>query len=68
MQEARALQDSEAGEGFRQLRQVVEHRLARLVQSGIRQARNLGRKKTLFQLLMGATVENLSWQPTKQDR
>jgi len=60
LQEARALQDSEAGEEYRQMRQVVEHRLARLVQLGIRQARYFGRKKTLFQLLMAATVANLT--------
>jgi hypothetical protein len=68
VQEVRAPQDSEAGEEYRQMRQVVEHRLARLVQLGIRQARYFGRKKTLFRLLMGATVADLSWQPTKQDR
>ena len=41
-------------------RVVVEHRLARLVQLGVRQARYLGRTKTLFQLLMAATVANLT--------
>ena len=38
----------------------MEHRLARLVQLGVRQARYLGRTKTLFQLLMAATVANLT--------
>ena len=33
---------------------------ARLVQLGVRQARYLGRTKTLFQLLMAATVANLT--------
>ena len=39
---------------------VVEHRLARLVQLGVRQARYFGRTKTLFQLLMAAAVANLT--------
>ena len=38
----------------------MEHRLARLVQLGVRQARYFGRTKTLFQLLMAATVANLT--------
>jgi hypothetical protein len=41
---------------FRHRRQVVEHRLARLVQLGIRQARYIGRTKTLFQLCLAAAV------------
>ena len=41
-------------------RVVVEHRIARLVQLGIRQARYCGRPKTLFQVLMAATVANLT--------
>ena len=48
LQEARALQQSEAFAGYRQRRVVVEHRLARLVQLGIRQARYFGRVKTKF--------------------
>ena len=36
MQQARALQQSEAFAGYRQRRVEVEHRLARLVQLGIR--------------------------------
>ena len=39
---------------------VVEHRIARLVQLGMRQARYFGRAKTRFQLLMAATVVNLT--------
>ena len=39
---------------------MVEHRLARLVQLGIRQARYLGRTKTRFQLYLAATVANLT--------
>jgi len=65
LQEARALQDSPAFEEYSQKRQVVEHRLARLVQLGIRQARYFGRRKTLFQLIMAATVANLTLVATK---
>jgi len=60
LQQARALQHSEAFAEYRKRRQVAEHRLARLVQLGIRQARYFGRAKTLFQLLMAATVANLT--------
>ena len=60
LQQARALQRSEAFGEYRKRRQVSEHRLARLVQLGIRQARYFGRVKTLFQLLMAATVANLT--------
>ena len=65
LQEARALQDSPAFQEYRKLRQTAEHRLARLVQLGARQARYFGRKKTLFQLLMAATVANLTLVATK---
>lgn len=41
-------------------RVVVEHRIARLVQLGIRKSRYFGRRKTLFQVLMAATVANLT--------
>ena len=50
LQRARALQKSEGYTEYRQRRVVVEHRLARLVQLGVRQARYFGRTKTLFQL------------------
>ncbi|MGB2959270.1 MAG: IS1182 family transposase [Bacteroidota bacterium] len=66
LQEARALQDSPAFQEYRKLRQTAEHRLARLVQLGTRQARYFGRKKTLFQLLMAATVANLTLVGTKK--
>ena len=58
LQQARALQKSEGYSEYRQRRVVVEHRLARLVQLGMRQARYFGRVRTLFQLLMTATVAN----------
>ena len=60
LQQARALQQSEAFGEYRQRRVVVEHRLARLVQLGIRQARYFGRIKTRFQLYLAATVANLN--------
>ena len=60
LQQTRALQRSEGFAEYRQRRVVVEHRLARLVQLGMRQARYFGRDKTLFQLLMAATVANLT--------
>ena len=63
MQQARALQQSEAFAGCRQRRVVVEHRLVRLVQLvqlGIRQSRYFGRAKTKLQLYLAATVANLT--------
>jgi hypothetical protein len=60
LQQARDLQKSPAFGEVRRRRQVVEHRLARLVQLGIRQARYLGRNKTLFQVCVAAAVANLT--------
>jgi hypothetical protein len=60
LQQARAFQKSAAFEEYRYRRQVAEHRLARLVQLGIRQSRYFGRAKTLFQVLLAATVANLT--------
>lgn len=60
LQAARAFQHSPAFAAVRHRRQAAEHRLARLVQLGIRQARYVGRTKTLFQLLLAATVANLT--------
>lgn len=60
IQAARAWQRSSEFERFRKERQVVEHRIARLVQLGVRQARYVGRTKTLFQARMAATVANLT--------
>jgi len=67
LQQARALQRSPEFVQYRQARQVVEHRLARLLQLGLRQARYAGRKKTLFQLLMAATVANLTLLASRGD-
>ena len=60
LQQARALQQSTDYDEYRARRVVVEHRLARLVQLGIRQARYFGRVKTKFQLYLAATVANLT--------
>ena len=60
LQQARALQQSTHYDEYRARRVVVEHRLARLVQLGIRQSRYFGRVKTLFQLYLAATVANLT--------
>ena len=60
LQQARAVQASPVFRDYRTRRQVVEHRIARLAQLGIRQARYFGRRKTLFQLLAAAAVANLT--------
>ena len=68
LQEARVLQDSAAFAPYRALRQVAEHRLARLAQLGLRQARYRGRLKTQAQFLLAATVANLTrlWAAAKE--
>jgi len=60
LQQARRFQGSPEYAPYRRMRQTVEHRLARLMQLGVRRARYFGRHKTLFQLLMAATVANLT--------
>jgi hypothetical protein len=65
LQKARAFQKSLAFAPYRKLRQVAEHRLARLMQLGMRQARYFGRKKTRCQLFLAATVANLTLVATK---
>ena len=60
LQQARVLQQSAAYDEYRARRVVAEHRLARLVQLGIRQSRYFGRVKTRFQLYLAATVANLT--------
>ena len=59
MQQARAYQETAAFREDTKLRHTVEHRLARLVQLGIRQARYFGRLKTKWQLLLAVAVANL---------
>jgi hypothetical protein len=64
LQEARAFQRSAAFAPYRRLRQAAEHRdpkgAPRLMQLGMRQARYVGRAKTLGQLILAATVANLT--------
>jgi hypothetical protein len=67
LQQARTFQKSPAFAEFRRRRQVVEHRLARLVQLGIRQARYIGRTKTLFQVCLAAAVANLTLMAANSD-
>ena len=67
LQQARELQLSPAFAEARRRRQVVEHRIARLVHLGIRQARYFGRTKTLFQVCLAATVANLTLLATASD-
>ena len=62
LQRARIFQQSENFAEYRQRRQAAEHRLAQL---GVRQSRYFGRVKTRFQLLMAATVANLTLVATK---
>lgn len=60
LQAARAFERTDYFRGQYRQRVVVEHRIARLVRLGMRQARYLGRAKTLLQLLLAATVANLT--------
>ena len=60
LQQAHALQQSEAFTEYGRHRVVVEHRLARLVQLGIRQSRYFGRAKTLFQLTLVAAKAGMT--------
>lgn len=60
LQEAREWQQGPDFDRLRKQRQVVEHRIARMMQLGMRQARYCGRHKTLFQALMTAAVANLT--------
>ena len=60
LQQGRALQQSTHYDEYRARRVVVEHRLARLVQLGLRQSRYFGRVKTRRQLYLAATVANLT--------
>ena len=59
-QRARVHNQTAAGRESLRQRVVVEHRIARLVQLGIRQSRYLGRSKTCLQVVMAAVVANVS--------
>lgn len=65
LQTARDLQNSPEFIPYRALRQVVEHRIARLAQLGIHQAHYRGLAKTLFQAFMAAAVANLTLLATE---
>jgi len=60
MKQAREFQRTDEFREKYSLRVMVEHRIARLIQLGIRKSRYFGRRKTLFQVLMAATVANLT--------
>ena len=57
---ARALQRTRQFQAAYRQRQTVEHRLARMMQLGARQARYFGRAKTELQWLIAGTVANLT--------
>jgi len=59
-QRARVHNRTAAGRKSLRQRVVVEHRIARLVQLGIRQSRYFGRTKTCLQVVMAAVVANVS--------
>lgn len=65
IKDARAFQQSEAFDLYRKLRQAAEHRLARLVWPGIRQARYFGRTKTRFQVPLAAMAADLTLVATQ---
>ena len=58
---ARAYQASTEGKARLRKRVVVEHRLARLGQLGMGQARYFGRAKTRFQLMIACSLANFRW-------
>jgi hypothetical protein len=61
-EEMKRIREGQRSQEFRERyrqRVIVEHRIARLVQLGIRQARYLGVKKSSFQIMMAAAVANL---------
>ena len=61
LQAARAYQKTPDGKAQLRKRVVVEHRLARLGQLGIGQARYFGRARTRFQLMLACTLANFRW-------
>jgi hypothetical protein len=65
LQAARALQSSPQFHEYREKRQAAEHRIGRLIQLGVRQSRYFGQAKTLFQVMLAATVANLTLTATK---
>jgi hypothetical protein len=72
LQEARAYQKTPEGRARLRERVGIEHRLARLAQLGIGQARYVGRQKTRFQLMMACSIANLrrtwNWEAVEAER
>lgn len=70
LMQARTYQQTEEGRSHLRERVVIEHRLARLGQLGIGQARYTGLSKTRFQLLIAATIANLrrtwNWEQAQE--
>jgi len=67
LQKLRRRQRTPAFRALYRKRVIVEHRLARLCQLGVRQSRYFGRAKTAFQLALAAAVANLSLAITHLD-
>ncbi len=65
LQAARALQGSPEFREYREKRQAAEHRIGRLIQLGIRKSRYFGQAKTFYQVILAATVANLTLTATK---
>ena len=59
-QQGRLHNQTEAGRKSLRERVVVEHRIARLVQLGIRKSRYFGRTKTCLHVVLAAMVANVS--------
>jgi hypothetical protein len=68
LQAARALEASPQFHEYRGKRQAAEHRIGRLIQLGIRKSRYFGQAKTLFQVMLAATVANLTLTATKMKK
>ena len=68
LQAARALQASPQFHEYREKRQAAEHRIGRLIQLGVRQSRYFGQTKTFFQVVLAATVANLTLTATKMKK
>ena len=60
LREAKRFQSTDEFRNLYRARVVVEHRIARLAQLGVRKARYFGSAKALFQLAMTAAVANLT--------
>lgn len=60
LRQAKQFQRTEEFRTLYHQRSTVEHRIARLIQLGLRQARYFGTAKTLFQLAIVAAVANLT--------